>query len=79
MEKNQKETMDQKQNGTFELEKQDQNGTMEQDEKAVGNFVQEPKINYRGWKAMPFIIGELRELFLFCFSLVFVPIFLHVE
>ncbi|KAG7954776.1 hypothetical protein I3843_11G036800 [Carya illinoinensis] len=31
-------------------------GTMENNEKAVGT--KEPKINYRGWRSMPFIIGN---------------------
>lgn len=30
--------------------------TMDKDERA--SATSEPKINYRGWKAMPFIIGE---------------------
>jgi hypothetical protein len=31
-------------------------GTMEDNEKAI--TTDEKKINYRGWKSMPFIIGE---------------------
>ena len=56
-----KETVEKKENGTLELEKIYENRTMELEnvKKTVGNDHDEPKINYRGWKAMPFIIGEL--------------------
>jgi hypothetical protein len=37
------------------MEKND-GGTMENNKKAV--TTDETKINYRGWKSMPFIIGE---------------------
>jgi hypothetical protein len=37
------------------MEKKDR-GTMENNKKAVTTA--ETKINYRGWKSMPFIIGE---------------------
>lgn len=34
----------------------------------------EPEINYRGWKAMPFIIGDLKKKFLVCFMIFFAPL-----
>ena len=55
-----KETVEKEENGTLELEKIYDNRTMEMEKvkKTVGNDHDEPKIHYRGWKAMPFIIGE---------------------
>ncbi|KAJ0047900.1 hypothetical protein Pint_15289 [Pistacia integerrima] len=56
-EKNEREVvMDKTENGGLAIEKTEINGTLELDMKAVSN--KEPEINYRGWKAMPFIIGN---------------------
>ena len=75
--------MEKKENGTLELEKINENRTMELEnvKKTVGNARDEPKINYRGWKAMPFIIGELEwaasflpsRFFCCCLSFFFPP------
>lgn len=56
MEKNERENMEKTENGGLGTEKTEINGTLELDMKADSN--DEPEINYRGWKAMPFIIGE---------------------
>lgn len=55
-----KETGEKKENRSLELEKIYENRTMELEnvKKTVGNDRDEPKINYRGWKAMPFVIGN---------------------
>ncbi|XP_031276252.1 protein NRT1/ PTR FAMILY 2.11-like [Pistacia vera] len=56
-EKNEREVvMDKTENGGLAIEKTEINGTLELDMKAVSK--KEPEINYRGWKAMPFIIGN---------------------
>ncbi|KAJ0106481.1 hypothetical protein Patl1_17873 [Pistacia atlantica] len=56
-EKNERDVvMDKTENGGLVIENTEINGTLELDMKAVSN--KEPEINYRGWKAMPFIIGN---------------------
>ncbi|KAI9174874.1 hypothetical protein LWI28_023998 [Acer negundo] len=53
-------------NGTMEMEKKEnasiekntENGTMEIEKAVDDDDNDEPKINYRGWKAMPYIIGN---------------------
>lgn len=56
------------------VEKTERDDSMEKTEIGNSSRTEEP-VNYRGWKAMPFVIGERKEGV--CFSFFFF-IFMHM-
>lgn len=47
------------QNGKETMEKKDKELTEQNGKEAIEKSDKEEEINYRGWKVMPFIIGEI--------------------